>query len=194
MGKLLFTAAIVASAAFATPASAAVVILATNVDLRSGPATVGVTQTDRFTFSFQPREQFDPSPVLVSTTGNAAVTAFFGAPSVSFTERPTVFGPSSFPGFASIPNPTRAPFSLSPSDLGLRFTIGADDFFGFARFAGPTLFSVAFETDANTPIRAGSSATVSAVPEPATWAMMLVGFGVVGYSMRKQPRAKTQPA
>ena len=93
MGKLLFTAAIVASAVIAAPASAAVVILATNVDLRSGPATVGVTQTDRFTFSFQPREQFDPSPVLVSTTGNAAVTAFFGAPSVSFTERPTVFGP-----------------------------------------------------------------------------------------------------
>jgi len=28
--------------------------------------------------------------------------------------------------------------------------------------------------------------TVTAVPEPASWAMMLVGFGVVGYTMRKR--------
>ncbi len=27
----------------------------------------------------------------------------------------------------------------------------------------------------------------SAVPEPATWAMMLIGFGAVGYSMRQRP-------
>jgi hypothetical protein len=34
----------------------------------------------------------------------------------------------------------------------------------------------------------------SAVPEPTTWAMMLVGFGAVGYSMRKRPSRKTQLA
>jgi hypothetical protein len=28
---------------------------------------------------------------------------------------------------------------------------------------------------------------VAAVPEPATWAMMLVGFGGIGYSMRRRP-------
>ena len=32
--------------------------------------------------------------------------------------------------------------------------------------------------------------TMSAVPEPATWAFMLVGFGAVGYSMRKRPNYK----
>lgn len=30
----------------------------------------------------------------------------------------------------------------------------------------------------------------SAVPEPATWAFMLIGFGAVGYSMRKRPAYK----
>lgn len=30
----------------------------------------------------------------------------------------------------------------------------------------------------------------SAVPEPATWAFMLVGFGAVGYSMRRRPTRK----
>lgn len=31
-------------------------------------------------------------------------------------------------------------------------------------------------------------ATVAAVPEPATWAMMLIGFGAVGAAMRSQRR------
>jgi hypothetical protein len=30
------------------------------------------------------------------------------------------------------------------------------------------------------------SAAVAAVPEPATWAMFLMGFGAVGYSMRSR--------
>jgi hypothetical protein len=184
---LLMTAAV--SLAAASPASAAVVILAEKVDLSSGPFTFGVTTTDTFTLSFEPREQFDPSPVLVSTTGTAAVTSFFGAPSVSFTDPAVTFGPNSFPGFSSIPDPTRAPFSLTASDLGLRFSVGDDDFFGFARFAGSNLISVGFETSANTPILAGSMASAAAVPEPATWAMMLLGFGGMGVAMRRRRRS-----
>jgi hypothetical protein len=38
------------------------------------------------------------------------------------------------------------------------------------------------------------TASNSAVPEPTTWAMMLVGFGAVGYSMRKRPSGKAQLA
>ncbi|WP_394647792.1 PEPxxWA-CTERM sorting domain-containing protein [uncultured Sphingomonas sp.] len=30
----------------------------------------------------------------------------------------------------------------------------------------------------------------AAVPEPATWAMMILGFGVVGYAMRRRPAAR----
>lgn len=39
-----------------------------------------------------------------------------------------------------------------------------------------------------------SFAAVSAVPEPATWAFMLIGFGAVGYSMRKRPAYKLAQA
>jgi outer membrane lipase/esterase len=35
-------------------------------------------------------------------------------------------------------------------------------------------------------IASGLTAQVSGVPEPATWAMMLFGFGAVGYAMRKR--------
>jgi hypothetical protein len=43
---------------------------------------------------------------------------------------------------------------------------------------------------------AAFSGTLSfaAVPEPTTWAMMLIGFGAVGYSMRKRPSRRLQMA
>jgi hypothetical protein len=188
--QFLSVAAVALSMWAASPAAAQVVILANDVDLSTGPFTFGVTAADTFTLSYQPNGQFDPSPVLVSTTGTAAVTSFFGAPSVFFTDPAVTFGPNTFPGFSSVPNPTRAPFSLTASDLGLRYTAGADSFFGFARFAGSNLSSVGFETRANTPIIAGAAASVGAVPEPSTWAMMLFGFGAVGFSMRRRRTIK----
>ncbi len=185
--KLLLFGVAACSFLAANPAAAAVVILASNVDLTSKPFTFGITGTDTFTISSEPREQFDFSPILVSTTGTAAVTTVFGAPSVFFTDPAVTFGPNTFPGFSSVSDPTRAPFSLTASDLGLRYTAGGQDFFGFARFDGSTLYSVGFETSANTPILAGAQA-VAAVPEPATWAMMILGIGFVGGALRSAKR------
>jgi hypothetical protein len=38
------------------------------------------------------------------------------------------------------------------------------------------------------------ASSVGAVPEPSTWAMMLMGFGAVGYSMRRRKRLVAQLA
>lgn len=35
---------------------------------------------------------------------------------------------------------------------------------------------------------------VAAVPEPATWALMILGFGVVGYAMRRRPSVRIAQA
>lgn len=38
------------------------------------------------------------------------------------------------------------------------------------------------------------AAAVGAVPEPATWAMMLVGFGAIGVTMRRKSKVSTKVA
>ena len=53
-------------------------------------------------------------------------------------------------------------------------TVNAQDYTDWrARFGNPNPGS-------------GSSLDATAVPEPATWSMMLMGFGVAGYAMRKR--------
>ncbi len=34
-------------------------------------------------------------------------------------------------------------------------------------------------------VSAGSVSAVSAAPEPGTWAMMIIGFGLAGYQLRR---------
>ena len=56
---------------------------------------------------------------------------------------------------------------IAPGDFAASFNTG---FHGGSNFAWFTL------------------ASVSAVPEPSTWAMMLLGFGAVGFAMRRSRR------
>lgn len=37
----------------------------------------------------------------------------------------------------------------------------------------------------------GARLSISAVPEPATWATMIIGFGVIGAALRRRPQAVT---
>lgn len=40
----------------------------------------------------------------------------------------------------------------------------------------------------------GAAAVEGGVPEPSTWAMMLLGFGAVGFGLRQRKRGMTQMA
>ncbi|WP_260600228.1 PEPxxWA-CTERM sorting domain-containing protein [Sphingomonas endolithica] len=76
---------------------------------------------------------------------------------------------------------------------------------GFTQFNSPTLFTGSpsnpiFLTGSFTlvnPFFGDGTLTISpaavagAVPEPATWAMMLVGFGGIGFSMRRRLKVRT---
>ena len=63
-------------------------------------------------------------------------------------------------------------------------------------FAG-TAFSIDFGGTANQTgydnITFGSATPLGAVPEPGTWAMMLLGFGMIGFAMRRRRIASKHP-
>jgi len=65
----------------------------------------------------------------------------------------------------------------------------AISFLGFSSNGGPLniAFSNVFELDVT-----GFSTKVSAVPEPAVWAMFIAGFGLMGAAMRRRPRMEVR--
>lgn len=174
------------------PAGAAVVINNTDVNLAAGPYTFGPSAAGQFTFSYNSNGAFDPNPVFVSTTGTAEVTTVFGQPSASFTDGRgggAIFGPNSFPGFGAVPTSAAIGASLTDSFLGLRYTDNGNTYYGFARFAGAAFDLFAFETTPGLAINADAVAAIAAVPEPSTWAMMILGFagiGLAAYWKRRQ--------
>lgn len=66
-------------------------------------------------------------------------------------------------------------------------SIGAGS--GFGSGFSANVDNLAFTTDAGTTRYNFAAASVAAVPEPATWAMMLMGFGAMGLTLRRRKRA-----
>lgn len=95
---------------------------------------------------------------------------------------------------------TSASFSLT-DDAGVVFNFAnlalgnGSNFFGFQGILGETIRSVAFTTSGGTgiqdirQIRLDATPAAGAIPEPATWAMMLFGVGIAGYSLRTRRRS-----
>ena len=177
MYKVLATVALLA---FATVPAAAAIVGGTNVDFSTKPFTFGPDPLSRFTLS-NSGDFF--SNAFIRTTGTAQVSSdsIFGplTPSVFFPSALLIPGPN-VGKFSSFASATEIPNSSTESLLGLEYSKGADLFYGYALFAGGFLDSYGFETIPNRAIVAGSPIT-TAVPEPSTWAMMILGFAGVGF-------------
>lgn len=61
---------------------------------------------------------------------------------------------------------------------------------GVASISNPQKLVISGNSTDNTGSYTGSVTFKSAVPEPATWALMILGFGVVGYAMRRRPSVR----
>jgi hypothetical protein len=87
--------------------------------------------------------------------------------------------------------------TIGLSNLGL--ATNGNNWFGISGNAGERFTGISFTTDNPAVAGIGSFQQlrfggVSAVPEPTTWAMMLIGFGAVGYSMRRRASRRMQVA
>ncbi|WP_375290935.1 PEPxxWA-CTERM sorting domain-containing protein [Qipengyuania sp.] len=186
----------VVGAVGAAPATAAPVLRVINQDLQSNPYQF-CYMGGCFNFTAQGFTGF--GEILgVRTSGSAAVTAtppIFGSvlPSVSFVDRGTVtYGPppEAFGYYASFDDTAFARFSNNDNFLGLRVTSNGQDYYGFAYTTNQTLNGIGFETLPGTVITATTDFSGAAVPEPATWAMLILGFGTIGGAMRARRRGE----
>ena len=79
--------------------------------------------------------------------------------------------------------------TFTAAGLGFPSTNGSQATSQYVRFqgvAGTTINSVSFTNVPSTDAFESANFSIAAVPEPATWALMLVGFGGVGFAMRRR--------
>ncbi|MEO1969825.1 MAG: FxDxF family PEP-CTERM protein [Sphingomonadaceae bacterium] len=173
--KLTLAAATAAAFAVASPASAALTLI-------PSPATCTVT------------DSVCNWIVAGSTsTGSFSQSATFSLPQVgttgsSITNSATKVDVSTYAGnidfsriFLTDPNGAIYDFSLTPTGLVETGSILMQTIAG--------TYTLTVEGSANTAATYGGNITFSAVPEPATWALMILGFGAVGFSMRRRSAA-----
>ena len=190
---LTLTLATAAAMAIATPASAAVTVV--------GP-TATVASCSNFTFNVPPTEiscaggytgNMISGTSVTDATGLAALTALgysgTGAflsviPSISGSTATINFGQTLFGltiiglhyGGAGVPNPPQEGTSFFLFDAGT---------------TGVNSITVASRTDTTFNFGLSNAGLLStgSVPEPATWAMMLLGFGGIGAALRRRKLA-----
>jgi hypothetical protein len=164
------------------PASAAIVLTEPDADFSAAPYTIsfdGGAATYTFTDIYDPST--DPLTVAAVSTGGAAmVNSFLGQP-IAF-QLGTVVGATGYE-FAALPTATGIPFSIAEDSIGLEFSLSDGIHYGFVTTLGPEVIQYGYNT---TP---GGLITIGA-PEPATWVMVIVGFGILGAAARKRAVCK----
>jgi hypothetical protein len=136
----------------------------------------------------------------IDLVGAAYTNSFFGASTT------TLYGIDAFTDALVRATNANAGTYVTVGALGL--TLSSTDRVGFdisgasgAAFLSlnDILFGVDLNTGAATRIGAVGATgltglSVAAVPEPGTWAMMLLGFGAIGFAMRRRRDGNLQPA
>lgn len=164
------------------PSSAAPMITAVGTDVTTTPFSFSYLGS---TFTISKGDGFG-SLFSVTTAGSAAVRTVFGSPSTDFTDRGVpLYDENTLGGYGSFPMVTPVGASNGDNFLGLRVTSAGQSFYGFLYSTNAQVNSYGFESVENTGITA-TTTIPAAVPEPGTWAMMILGFGAIGYAMRRK--------
>jgi hypothetical protein len=193
MKKMLFAAATAALTVLAQPASAATVVVAP-----TGTGTLVFTD--------------NTATVQFGNAFNAATASFSNTFSFTLLEAATLtLGGVSTSQVRAQGNTLADLDFTSATVAGIAFNgpTGNDNNESFSlggqltnRVFGPGTFAITIAGDVDLASTANPAVfdgfltfnNASPVPEPTTWAMMLLGFGAVGYSMRKRPSRPMQMA
>lgn len=141
------------------------------IDLRNGDAAVGggkLFTTDNGDDTFTVTGAHGLAAYVSLSTGEA-----YGEAKI------TTVGPSLFAPDGSVPTITFASGQYSFDNLAL---FGDGRFFDFSHAFGPDLIGVTGEVGGPAEFEFG----LSPAPETATWAMMVMGFGVLGAALRRR--------
>jgi len=152
-------------------AAGAVVTVDSSTMTIDGPTTVADVTTIGFTEAQLTSPTFTENVVFTNTlAGLYSITLTTSSPAVDFT--------------SAILSGLGGPYNLVEIDDD-----GTNEFWRLANpvTLGASQYTLAINGNNSGAGSLGGSITIrSAVPEPATWAMMLLGFGAVGFAMRRR--------
>ena len=146
-----------------------------------------------FNFTFDSTSTFLGGPQSIRgtfTTSDTPVSRF-GQTALVITGISGTINGTAITGLFDIPNNPYYYFTTGPTFLdgsGVRFNAGAATNIAFFHQDG--VAADQYRVNGNGTVSAfgpaTSSAATAAVPEPATWAMMMLGFGGMGFAMRRK--------
>jgi hypothetical protein len=134
--------------------------------------------------TFVPLSSFQATGATFGTFDLGSGFNFWSSPSYQTSGYKTGVDFFAFTGLGDYSNTA----SLAPTAVS--FYYFSPDAFTAVGTQGQGTYSFTFNGAANTFFSANVAA-VAAVPEPATWAMMMLGFGMVGFGLRRRSNVKT---
>jgi hypothetical protein len=187
---------VAASAALALPAATPAAITI-NVDqvgtsvVVTGSGTFNTAGLSVYATNLQGQPVINPASGIIAVGKSAPITIFtsLSGPSLGTLQGPItasssagdVFGFSRYLGGVYLPNTYQSGAQLSGSATYLNASF---------KTLGLTAGQYVYRAVNNDSVTVNIGA--AAVPEPATWAMMLIGFGAVGYSLRARRKTATR--
>lgn len=205
MKKLMTLAAASACAlAAAAPASAAIIISASAGPVQPGENVLSDTSMTALTVMGTTNQSntlvsISSNETLTSTASNgqarfAAIDGTLDVGNIFLTAGGT-FTLAEFNLFNA--QGSTDSVAITINGVTRNFAIGnGQNFFGIQATGGDTITSIAFNANGTgvadlRQLRVGG--ITAAVPEPGTWALMLLGFGAVGASLRRRRRTTHLP-
>ena len=158
------------------PAQANIVSYYPNADVALGAYTFDAAPGSDLIFDANSNAFY--GSIGVATTGTTQVFSAFGSPAGFQPFATNLFPSDQLGSFQAYPTSTSIPYSVVPETIGFEFNELDGTHYGLAKIGGETIGSIYVDTTAGQNISLG-------VPEPSTWALMILGFLGMGLMIRR---------